>query len=461
MIQSLQNGQRVLRLLATLTAAVIAVSCGRDQLLDVQTPDQIPTDVAQTPAGAAALRVAAVGNFATFYGGDVAGTGVGINVASGLLSDEMESARGGTEHLDTRAIIDANFPVTSPWSFAGQATTQLIRAIKAVQQYYPETSASEIATKKTQLAQLHLYLGYSYILLAEAYCNGIPISNADDASPKSTTYSNAQLFALAITELNAAISAAGTSTDDAAIKNAANVGIARATIDAATPANMATEFAKAATQVAGVPSAFVYNVSYSQSTIVNAVYDWMNATLNFAPADKEGGNGLAFISANDPRVTVRRNADGTVRTQAGQDGLQHAVETVYSTGNQPIVLASGVEARLIEAEAALAAGDNATYLAKVNAARATRTDLTGLADPGSATARVDQLMSERAFWFWGTSHRLGDLRRLVRQYGRAANSVYPTGPYFKGGAYGSDVVLVPSQAEKNNTDWAGCTDKNA
>ena len=460
MTQSMQNALRVLRLGATLTATVVAVGCGRDQLLDVQTPDQIPVDVSKTPAGAAALRVAAVGNFATFYGGDVAGSGVGINVASGLLSDEMESARGGTEHLDSRAIIDANFPVTSPWSFAGQATTQLKRAVAAVQQYYPEAAASDIATKKTQLAQLHLYLGYSYILLAEAYCNGIPISNADDANPQSTIYSNAQLYALAISEMDAATSAAGTTTDDAAIKNAAAVGKARATIDAATTANMATEFAKAAGYVAAVPSTFSYGVAYSQSTIVNAVYDWMNATLNFAPAEKEGGNGLPFLSANDPRVTVRRNTDGTVRTQAGQDGIQHAVETVYSVGNQPIALASGVEARLIEAEAALAASDPVTYLTKVNAARATRTDLPALADPGSASARVDQLMYERGFWFWGTSHRLGDLRRLVRQYGRAVNSVYPTGPYFKGGAFGSDVVLVPSQAEKNNTAFTGCADKN-
>jgi hypothetical protein len=59
-----------------------------------------------------------------------------------------------------------------------------------------------------------------------------------------------------------------------------------------------------------------------------------------------------------------------------------------------------------------------------------------------------------------TGHRLGDLRRLVRQYGRGTETVFPTGAYFKGGAYGTDVTLVPSQAETNNPKWAGCTDKN-
>ena len=68
---------------------------------------------------------------------------------------------------------------------------------------------------------------------------------------------------------------------------------------------------------------------------------------------------------------------------------------------------------------------------------------------GATTAREDLLFRERAFWFWGTAHRLGDLRRLVKDYKRAATSVYPNGPYFKGGAYGTDVVLIPAQAERN------------
>lgn len=57
----------------------------------------------------------------------------------------------------------------------------------------------------------------------------------------------------------------------------------------------------------------------------------------------------------------------------------------------------------------------------------------------------------------GMAHRLGDLRRLVKDYKRGAETVYPTGPYFKGGAYGTDLVLIPSQAEKNNPDFTGCS----
>jgi hypothetical protein len=251
----------------------------------------------------------------------------------------------------------------------------------------------------------------------------------------------------------------GTTPADSAIKNAALVGKGRVKIDQ-------NDYPAAAGFVASVPDKLVLSVAYSASSIVNAVFDWMNTTLNFAPADREGINGLPFVSANDPRVTVKRTSSGAVALQAGQDGVRHAVQTVYSLPNQSIPLATGVEARLIEAEAALRANDPVTFITKINAARATRTDLGPLTDPGvvtDTTARTKLLFQERGFWFWGTAHRLGDLRRLVRQYKRPTETVFPTNDYFKGGKYGTDVTLIPAQAEKNNTidgvPYAGCTDR--
>ena len=87
--------------------------------------------------------------------------------------------------------------------------------------------------------------------------------------------------------------------------------------------------------------------------------------------------------------------------------------------------------------------------------------LPALADPGTDDARVDLLFRERAFWMYFTSHRIGDLRRLVRQYGRAPETVWPSGNYFKGGVYGTDQNLPPAQAEKNNPGYTGCTDRAA
>jgi hypothetical protein len=132
-----------------------------------------------------------------------------------------------------------------------------------------------------------------------------------------------------------------------------------------------------------------------------------------------------------------------------------------------VTIADGVEARLIEAEAALRASNAAGALTTLNALRSnsalfTLRGYTGtlapLAQAGSTAAQVDQLFKERAYWLYLTSHRLGDLRRLVRQYGRGAETVFPTGSYHKSGTYGTDVNSPIPQAEDNNPsfDRAGC-----
>jgi starch-binding outer membrane protein, SusD/RagB family len=86
--------------------------------------------------------------------------------------------------------------------------------------------------------------------------------------------------------------------------------------------------------------------------------------------------------------------------------------------------------------------------------------LPDLADPGDAAARVDLTFQERALWLYLTSHRLGDLRRLVRQYGRDAEAVFPTGEHHKG-QYGTDVNLPISGTERNNPNFQQCLDRDA
>jgi hypothetical protein len=68
------------------------------------------------------------------------------------------------------------------------------------------------------------------------------------------------------------------------------------------------------------------------------------------------------------------------------------------------------------------------------------------------------LFRERAFWLYATGHRLSDMRRLIRQYGRRASE----GQYFKGGTYGDDVNFPIPQTELNNPLASeGCIDRNA
>jgi len=59
---------------------------------------------------------------------------------------------------------------------------------------------------------------------------------------------------------------------------------------------------------------------------------------------------------------------------------------------------------------------------------------------------------------------LGDLRRLIRQYKRTPESVFPTGAWHKGGNYGVDVNFPVPQAEANNPNVSAqntCIDRNA
>jgi hypothetical protein len=87
------------------------------------------------------------------------------------------------------------------------------------------------------------------------------------------------------------------------------------------------------------------------------------------------------------------------------------------------------------------------------AARGITGTLAPLPAAGSSAAQVDQLFKERAYWLFLTSHRLGDLRRLVTQYNRGAETVFPTGTYHKSGTYGTDVNSPVPQAEENNPNF--------
>jgi hypothetical protein len=194
-----------------------------------------------------------------------------------------------------------------------------------------------------------------------------------------------------------------------------------------------------------------------------------NNNRRYSVASGEGTNGVNFSTASDPRLPVCQGGDATCKlngvTQASRDdlGKPFTVQLLWPTAASPVTIVSGIEARMIEAEAQLAANDPVGALATLNAARATVTGLAPLTDAGSPAARVDQLFRERAFWLFSTGHRLGDLRRLIRQYGRSADTVFPVGPWAKGGNYGGDVNIPVPQAEQNNPNVPAntCIDRNA
>jgi hypothetical protein len=101
----------------------------------------------------------------------------------------------------------------------------------------------------------------------------------------------------------------------------------------------------------------------------------------------------------------------------------------YPDASAPVPVADGTEGRLIEAEVQLQADDLSGMRATLNDLRqnAISAALPSLPAPANRGAAIDQLFSERGFWLYATGHRLGDMRRPIRAYGRDSESIFRRG----------------------------------
>ena len=454
--------------------AVIAVlalplgGCDTKKILEVNDPDILTPGSISGPEALPTVRRAAIGEFALAYGGsgaDGSGGVEGVIMYSGLLGDEwINSETFPTRiEIDRRNIQVTNGDVDTWFRQLSRTRVRTEFAANGYAEFAPNPNAEPGYSEVLSLA------GFSYLFFAENWCSGVPFSHAEASGaivygqPLTTT----QMLDTALARFSAALAVA-TSLGDAGLMNLAKVGRGRALLDQGS-------FAAAAAAVAGVPTASVYEVTYSLNSTRqnNGVFNANVANERYSVANVEGGVGLPYRSAGDPRVVFAR----TPATDVGFDRQTPQFDQRRYTGrDKPIPLATGLEARLIEAEAALntgGAGAGATYLPLLNALRAappayiTGNDLPvapmgALADPGTAATRVDQFFRERAFWLWVTGHRLSDMRRLIRQYGRAVNTVFPTGAYFKNNLQydGTDVNFPVPFDEQNNPNFDQCLDRN-
>jgi hypothetical protein len=425
---------RVRRAMAAVIAATLVLSihaCDRDSFLEVETPDIIDPDDINNAQGISALHAGAVSEFGFIMDN---GAGGALAIYTALFTDEAmhASTPPAVRAWDLRDVPTSN--TVSPGIFLN---LQRARA-------RAEDAARKIATLvpggDARIGELWAISAFTYVLFAEIYCSGVPISIADPLT-YGDPLSTAQLLDTALVRLTAATAAAA---GDARILNLIAVLRGRALLSQA-------QFAQAGAAVAAVPTAFTYQIFHSTTTArqTNQIQVQFSTDIISVPS-AEGTNGLDFASAADPRLPTL--ATGASRN----DGVTPMVQfRKYTTQADAVTQASGIEARLIEAEAALQASDVTLFLSKLNEARATVAGLTPLADPGTPAARADLLFRERGFWFYLTAHRLGDLRRLVRQYSRTAESVFPTAAYHKQGlTRGTQVSFIIPQPEENNPSYS-------
>ncbi|PYP22590.1 MAG: hypothetical protein DMD55_19175 [Gemmatimonadetes bacterium] len=450
---------RVLRALGLLglVALVPLPGCTHD-LLQVTDPDIIP-DV-NTASGALALKNGVIFRLEQVTAG-LGGNGPdNLFIYGGLLADEWRSGDTFVQRndMDQRLFDPTNTFLAGPLRSLNRVRVEGRTAIDKLRAYAP--------TPVSNVGLMFALTAFVDNLSGEYYCNGIPLSfpNPDGTFSFGDPVSDDSMFALAAATADSAL-ANRAGADSVRVRQLASIVKARALLNRG-------QFAAAAAAVADdVTTRFRYNATYSVNAGQNEIWNLNTSIKRYSMGDKEGGNGLPFATATDPRIP--RKIGGRVFDSATP--LTAITEGIWDRYS-PVAIATGVEARLIEAEATLKASDAATWLAKLNQLRAdpkllptpidtsyrpvAGTTLAPLADPVLDTARVSLLFSERAFWLFSTGHRLGDLRRLVRQYGRPVESVYPTGLYVKGGLYGSAVSLPIPRDEQNNPNFVQCTDQN-
>jgi starch-binding outer membrane protein, SusD/RagB family len=441
----------------------------RETLLSPQQPGTIlPEDLANAgAAGAEAIRVGALGRLQQITPGGGNGNQSSAAMLADALTDVWKSGDTFSQHNETdqRTVQTNNSVLSTAYTTITQSRGFYRDAIDALKQYIPETPAKQ--------GEMFFAMGYSETAMAEYFCSGIPLSETVNgvwtyAAPLTTQ----EVFARAITHLDTALTlSAGTDAFSTSIRHAAAVAKGRTLV------NMG-RWTDAVAAVAAVPTAFSYNVTFSQPTNSNNVWNLagqVSSRARFVVGDSfdtQGiiPNALPFSSAKDPRVPTTGSPTNT--TTKSIDGVTPLVaQQIWTDRAHPIPVVSGLDARLIEAEAKLQANDIAGMMTILNQLRSTPPSLgpltpaamAALATPATKDAATTLFFREKAFWQFGRGTRLGDLRRLVRQYNRPADQVFPTGRFHKSGGapYGTDVNLPVTDNERTNPTFTGCLNRSA
>ncbi|HNV75979.1 MAG: hypothetical protein IPF87_03815 [Gemmatimonadetes bacterium] len=450
-------GGRLARTLAVLgLASTAACSSVTDTLLEATDPDLIPPGDVGSIEGARGLAIGTVSRLTAATAGSES-----TWLFGGLLADEWgtSSTFVQNDETDQRRIQENNSQVSGMLYRLYRVRTSATQAVAGLKEWEPTATAS--------IGEMYFAKGFVELQLASDFCNGIPLSDGSgDKAVFGDPLTVTQVFNSAVAQFDSAITTVGSATDtiSVAIARAARVGKARAQMGL-------NQVDAAAATVAGIPTTFAHRSLFSTTTQTNQLWSLGLSALRYTVGDSLQGNqrnipvanAIPFATLNDPRVPV------TKRTTAGQDGQTFMNTTTIFQQLTAVDIVNGIDARFIEAEKALRDNNPTQWLAILNALRATPptihsvavTALPALTDPGTPAARINLHFREKALWTFSRGQRLGDMRRLIRQYGRSANDVFPTGPHYKGGVFGPDVNLPIIQDEQNNPKFKGCLDRNA
>jgi hypothetical protein len=459
-------------------AAAALIGCSRvtEPLLDAPDPDLIVPDALQNPDGAQALYIGAIarlrGATTTVQGGP-AGTALQESewMFSGLLADEWSTSSTfiQNDEVDQRNITLSNTSVRDYFRQLERVRTGANQAIATLRLYRP--------TETYKVAEMYFVRGFAEAQLAQDYCNGIPLSDGAAATPTlGTPLTDSLVFNAAIASYDSSLAIVGAATDanSVDIARATRIGKARALLGV----NHIAEAAALVTTTL-VPTSYSYDETASLTGGTNVLWSQATSSRRYTVGDSLEGNArnllvknaIPFFSAKDSRVPVTYTVSAKGDTTKSQDGFTFSRTTSLWAQTTTVAIVNGLDARLIEAEGRLNATDYAGMTTILNALRAappklgevqpTAASLPPLVAPTTADSATTLYFREKAFWTFGRGQRLGDMRRLVRQYNRSVDNVFPVGTHYRGGQYGPDVNMPVPTDELTNPNFKGCLDRKA
>lgn len=457
-------------------AAVVAVmlpltACDTDKLLEINDPDRVTTGTLDDPSQIGTIVAGAISEFNRAFSG--AGNDR-FTSSVAIFTDELLS----TGTFTTRTAMDRrNLFQPDAGNTSDQAYINLQRARRATKDAAVSLVDFEMQSDP-DFALMKALEGFTYVALAEAFCGPIPFSDVvEGVREDGVPISNTEALNTAISKFDQGIS-----------NDVAKMGKGRALL-------MLGQYAAAAAAVSSVSTDFFFEVEHSDNSGGQNNPVWsLQSNGRYSLSEGEGINGLNF------RTGEQAGLMGDPRSMWWEDpnkGFDPAFDLYvtrrHNRRTSNAIVADGIDARLIEAEADLNSGNTAGWLATLNALRADvdnlmgdrvddyadflglspgdmdfnaaapNTDLNPLVDPVNPADRVTLMFQERAYWLLFQGRRLGDMRRLVTQYGRTESQVFPTGAYHKGGEHGDDVAFSLDFDEVNNLNYDpnACNTKSA
>ncbi|SRR6266545_1716915 len=379
------------RFAGTAVAAAALFLGGCDKWLAVDNPTVIDNDLLDPVANADLLARSAQENFASAYGH--------LIVYSSWFVGETDVS----ETFPTRNEFGRRSVVIQNGSLDGDVWSPLSQTVAAAYKVLNATLPNPASN--INYARVNLFLGFSYVFMAEQFCQGTVL-----AGPALNT---ADMLDSAVARFTLAVAQGDSAKGEGLIlARAARVGIARAELQAG-------RLPQAIAAANAVPAGFNYNLNYvddlaQRFRLANRMWFYVRdrGSIAVAPIWRIGAQlPPTQVQNAEPRVPWRVTA--ATGDFAPQDaaystdrGIAYAIQQKYPDYTSPVRLASKLEADYIVAEAQ----GTAAQLSLIAARRTAN----GQAAYGGATdsnSVLTEFFTQKGFDFYLEGKRLGDFRR--------------------------------------------------